>query len=222
MTDDRRKPDSADQIVRKRRFRLPRLRSLAFLLLIIAIVVVLVQQSPYVQMSLATREAVHKIMDLGGTVGFSDEFDDSGAPRFGPFVPIPPTPVPKPGFKARLASCIGKEWFYDIRCVDLQGSQVTDDDLQLLLLVPELRNLDLDGTAVTDMGLHHVINLKKLRFIGLCETNVTQEGFHALQQSMPSLATNRAFEFERLKKLIESILANEGDTELPHEDVVSF
>lgn len=57
--------------------------------------------------------------------------------------------------------------------IDLAGSQVADDDLEVITGFRQLEIVDLAGTNVSDEGLQWLSALKYLRLVNLAETNVT-------------------------------------------------
>ncbi len=145
-------------------------------------------------------EAIECIREAGGIVGFSDEYDASGNPVYGPFIP-----VRKRSFVERCAEIAGKERFFEVRHVDLRDSEIVDADLQILSNLPDIRMLLIERTDITDSGIQHLKALKSLRMLGLQDTRVTEEGFNELKQHLPALKTYRSFEFERLVRILEAV-----------------
>ena len=66
-----------------------------------------------------------------------------------------------------------KKW----TAIEWANADVTDDDLEVLHGMAELRELDLSGTQVTDDGLHAIEGCDKLEVLKLARTAVTEEGF---------------------------------------------
>ena len=64
----------------------------------------------------------------------------------------------------------------------LSGTDVTDDDLQLLSRVQGLRELNLGATAISNAGMRHVARLKELRTLNLSGTNVDDAGLVGIGQ----------------------------------------
>lgn len=71
--------------------------------------------------------------------------------------------------------------------LDLNGSNITDDDLVVLQALTNLRHLDLSHTEVTDAGLLHLQTLSTLRWLVLSGSRVTDEGVDRLREAIPNL-----------------------------------
>ena len=69
------------------------------------------------------------------------------------------------------------------------NADVTDDDLEALHGMTELRELDLSGAQVTDDGLHAVEDCEKLEVLRLARTAVTEEGFREHVLPIETLTT---------------------------------
>ena len=75
-----------------------------------------------------------------------------------------------------------------ITSVNLQGTQVTDDDLKKIAGLKNLESLNLTRTRVTDTGLKELAGLKNLKHLHLNWTAVTDvglkeiAGFETLEQ----------------------------------------
>lgn len=65
--------------------------------------------------------------------------------------------------------------------IDLEESQVQDDDLRYLGGLTHLRRLDLEETRITDEGLKHLRGLTSLEYLDLEETKITDEGLRHLE-----------------------------------------
>jgi hypothetical protein len=80
---------------------------------------------------------------------------------------------------------LGVDLFSDVAHVDFNVprgcSAPTDDDLQPLRRLTELRSLDLCLTWLTDEGLEHVEGLSKLEVLDLSFTQVTDAGLERLR-----------------------------------------
>lgn len=73
----------------------------------------------------------------------------------------------------------------------LQNTPVTDAGLAHLRGLGQLEYLNLYGTSVTDRGLEHLTGLKQLRRLFLWKTQVSEEGARRLEQRLPLLEANR-------------------------------
>lgn len=76
----------------------------------------------------------------------------------------------------------------------LEKTRITDDGLSYLAQLEQLEYLNLYGTSITNSGLSHLRNLKNLRSLYLWQTNVTQEGASDLQSAIPDLYINMGWE----------------------------
>ena len=95
--------------------------------------------------------------------------------------------------------------------VSLQARNVTDDDLEALEDLPQLRELYLGyGTHTTDKGLAHVQHLKHLELLYLPETQITDAGLKYLKDltdlqklnlGSPGVTDEGLPELQGLKKL---------------------
>lgn len=66
--------------------------------------------------------------------------------------------------------------FDGVYLVNLQGREVTDEDLRQLRDLPEMQRLNLRDTPIDDSGLVHVGHLTELRALDLGGTQVTDAG----------------------------------------------
>ena len=89
--------------------------------------------------------------------------------------------VLKPGDVADVATC-GK-----LELLSLIGTNVTDDQLKLLVGLKNLRSLRLNQTAVTDAGLKHLGQMKSLKYLCLGGVDATPEGVKQLKRDLPGL-----------------------------------
>ena len=78
-----------------------------------------------------------------------------------------------------------KAWAF----IQWANADVTDDDLEALHGMTELRELDLSGTQVTDDGLHAVEDCEKLEVLRLARTAITEEGFREHVEPIETLMT---------------------------------
>jgi hypothetical protein len=75
-----------------------------------------------------------------------------------------------------LTDAIGEEAFGDVIGVQLLNSPATDEDLQLLVGVPNAERVWLSKTKVTDRGIEYLHACRKLKFLALEDTSVTDAG----------------------------------------------
>ncbi len=71
--------------------------------------------------------------------------------------------------------------------VCLRGLAATDDTLDHIGWLSDLKELELVGTHVTDAGLVHLKRLRKLERIHLSSPPVTEAGIAELQRALPRL-----------------------------------
>ena len=74
----------------------------------------------------------------------------------------------------------------NLRVLQLNASNVTDDGLKHLEGLTNLVSLDAQSTSITDVGLQHLRDLTSLEGLDLRSTNVTTEGIKNLQQALPN------------------------------------
>jgi hypothetical protein len=65
----------------------------------------------------------------------------------------------------------------DVVVLQMANHDVTDQTLNYLLGMDQLRNLDINGTQVTDEGLKCLANLPRLQELRLARTRITNDGF---------------------------------------------
>ncbi|MEZ6126284.1 MAG: hypothetical protein R3C49_24415 [Planctomycetaceae bacterium] len=54
--------------------------------------------------------------------------------------------------------------------LDMQHSQITDDDLRTITVLADVHRINLDGTAVTNIGLEHLAHCRGLKYVDVFET----------------------------------------------------
>jgi hypothetical protein len=74
-----------------------------------------------------------------------------------------------------------------LRCLDLDGTSITDRALEWVAEQPALEELWLEQTVVSDVGLSSLQGLRSLRSISLLDTEVTVEGVNALRATHPTI-----------------------------------
>jgi hypothetical protein len=75
---------------------------------------------------------------------------------------------------------IGEPGYRKFLGVEFTGSNVTDDDLELLRPLNGPGDLDLTDTKVSDAGLPHLVGLKRLHSLELTGTKLTDAGLRTL------------------------------------------
>ncbi len=108
------------------------------------------------------REAVETLQKLGGDIDFGS--DETGFRR-------------SPGMRWLL----GDERFGAVQRVDLRTCpRITDADLSLLKLLPQLQTLDITDQRVTDAGIEQLAGLANLQRLSLDDAQVTDAGLMRL------------------------------------------
>jgi len=176
-----------------RRFRIPKL--LWFVLaavLMVGLWVFLAVWFPYQREQVAIRE----IKRLGGVIlrtektlperiGESFEWlqemvDDGWLPWFESALSV--------GFSETANSDEGLEYLGDLtnlKYLVLNSTQVSDEGLKHLSGLTKLQSLDLINTQISDEGLKHLSGLNNLYLLDLRNTQVTEEGVKELQKALP-------------------------------------
>lgn len=158
------------------------------------------------------RTVISEIERLGGSVGFSDQYDETGKPLWAPTLEYD---LARDRYS--ITEWIGPEWFYDVVQVDLRGTFATDEDIKSLQSLP-LSGLYIDRTQVTDGAIVHLKQMPSLRRLGIDDTKITESGFLELQAEIPLVRTSRCFDHERIIKAINEIMkdsAFENDSSRP-------
>ena len=70
--------------------------------------------------------------------------------------------------------------------LNLARTQITDQGLEALADMAQLKRLHLENTAITDAGLDHLGSLEKLEYLNLYGTKVTDEGIRKIM-NLPAL-----------------------------------
>jgi hypothetical protein len=88
-------------------------------------------------------------------------------------------------FKDVFRDRVGGEWIHDfvtdVTAVNYLNSPLKENELAVLEAFPQLRSLDLEGTEVTDEGLKSLGLLTQLRSLNLEGTHITDAGLEYLQ-----------------------------------------
>lgn len=80
-----------------------------------------------------------------------------------------------------LQKLVGDKWFRQIIVVHF-GPSTTDNDLEYLTALNQLRQLSLGETKITDGGLEHLRGLPQLRGLELGYTEITDAGLEHLKE----------------------------------------
>ncbi len=125
-----------------------------------------------VQKARRQRTVVEAIKKLGGEVKFDYEYGDQ----------LPGNSA-DPGWFRNL---LEEDFFATVVYVSFIDSRVTDDDLESLKELTQLRGLNFCGTQVGDAGLEHLRELSHLKHLFLMNTLATDEGAAKLHQALPN------------------------------------
>ncbi len=147
-------------------------------------------------------------------------------------------PNASPSAPKWLRSLVGDDYFRRVTLVDfsfgyhdrqrLGFPPIADDDLQCLLLLPDVRTLEIGRSEVTDTGLVNLRNLKHLRTLYLYHTKVSGSGLSHLQslQHLECLDLKGApvtpAGFQHLGKLNHLVSLGLDDTPLTDDDLQSL
>ena len=151
----------------------------SFLLIVIAAGVWLSVVSNRVRIQ---KQAVDRVKQLGGQVGFDYQFDDKMNWRKDPKLPAP----------AWLIDLIGADYARSVTIVNFDvGSDPSDDDLKVVASLTSLKQLSLaNRKRITDNGLRHLTGLSELEVLAIQGTNVSGEGFqHVMNMQKLTLLT---------------------------------
>ena len=117
------------------------------------------------------RKAVEAIAKMRGGVVYDWVVDAKGKP----------VPTPTPSAPPWLRRALGDDFFWKVKLVFLNNSQVTDSELEHIKGFNQLQRLELNGTQVTDSGLEHLKGLSQLQWLTLDHTQVTDRGLEHLK-----------------------------------------
>ena len=124
------------------------------------------------QTSMRQHEAVEAILKTGGGVRFDFEIDQSGNPLL---EASPPGP-------AWLRYWIGDDLGANVVEAEVQ----TDNTLEGIKDLPQLRRLHLFSNGITDAGLQYVEPMRQLETLYIEKTQVTEQGIGKLQKALPN------------------------------------
>jgi hypothetical protein len=119
------------------------------------------------------RAAVGRVLQLGGSVVFDYEIDDSGRRV---------KDAQSPGW-LWLRQQIGDEYFRRVVQVRLDRTSVSDDDLRKIGKLSDTKLLSLNWTPIGDSGMSHLRSLQQLEYLGLAETRITDEGLRYIERA---------------------------------------
>ena len=78
-----------------------------------------------------------------------------------------------------------------LRCLDLDGTLITDRALGAVASLPLLEELWLECTAVTDVGLRLLHPCRALRYVSVAYTGVSAEGVAELESAIPGVEVSQ-------------------------------
>ncbi len=116
------------------------------------------------------RQAVEAILATGGIILYEYQRTNSDPPG--------------PEWLRRI---IGDEYFFTIGYVDFSGSKVNNASLAAVVnFLASVKYLSLFSTEVTDEGLENLKELTNLRIVHIISTKITDEGMKDLHQALPN------------------------------------
>jgi hypothetical protein len=119
------------------------------------------------------RAVVAMVLALGGDVGYLHNRPNSQRPK--EFDSKIPAPAP-----TWLRNLIGQDYFVTVVFIYLRGTEVTDEQLEMVADLPYLDNLTLDETQISDQGFVHLKKLKNLKVLWLNGTKIEDNGLRSL------------------------------------------
>lgn len=146
----------------KRRYLRISLRTLLLLVTVLGVAL-----GVYLNRVQQQARAVAMIERLGGQCWYTYQVDEN---RIGYQTPREPS-APK-----WLRTVLSDHFFTTVIMVNLKQSEVTDDDLKLLVGLRNLKRLDLEGPSITDSSLEHIGRMTSLEVLHLFDTRVTDQG----------------------------------------------
>ena len=82
---------------------------------------------------------------------------------------------------------------FSIRTLNLSGSVIQDEQMELLGKLTQVKSIDLSNTNISDQGIDHCRNWENLEFINVEQTRCTTAGLQKLLESK-KLRTSRHLE----------------------------
>ena len=118
-------------------------------------------------------EMMETIVNAGGRVRLDLRIDESGNP----------IAEAKPHGSAWLRPWMGSD---DLGSNIVEAEVTTDDALEGIDCLPNLRILVLGSSRITDAGLQHLERLTQLKTLCLNGTQVTEQGILKIQKALPN------------------------------------
>jgi hypothetical protein len=87
----------------------------------------------------------------------------------------------RPSGPVSLQSLLGRDFFNSVVAVVLDGTKVTDADLEHIEVLAQIQELDLERTPITDAGLGNLKSLTRLQRLNLGQTQVSDAGLNHLK-----------------------------------------
>jgi len=85
-----------------------------------------------------------------------------------------------------LCKILGRDFFCDVKFVDLSSLKDTCLDLDMLNGLKEVKGLDLHNTRISDNELICLGGFRELEYLNVEDTNVTDAGVKDLQKALPN------------------------------------
>ncbi|MBC8873846.1 MAG: hypothetical protein H8E44_30775 [Planctomycetes bacterium] len=134
------------------------------------------------------RRAVEAIDKAGACIGYDYDLDESAQfiyelDESGKFWRVQEPPGP-----AWLRGLVGEDFFANVVVICFNPWQEPntfnfgDQDLQLLIGMPDLRTLELKYTGVSNIGLMHLSDMTNLTCLNLCRTQITDAGIEHVRE----------------------------------------
>ena len=90
-----------------------------------------------------------------------------------------------------IASCINVNEIRfeigDIASLDLTGTDIVDNQLDIVAKTRSVSELNLSSTKITDAGLEHLHGLRSLKLLKLTNTSVSTHAIERLKRALPGL-----------------------------------
>lgn len=91
------------------------------------------------------------------------------------------------GWASRIISFMCFEDLTRVTGVSLNGTNVQDEDMAMLVSLPGLEGLDISNTGITDAGLAPLAALRHLGYVNADQTRLTESGVAKLKSLRPSI-----------------------------------
>ena len=143
---------------------------------------------------------INRIEKLGGLAHLSADCNSRGEKTTGPFLH---------NNRSVLQICIDY-WnnqgspFRSIVAIDLSGTHIANEDLEILSQYDSVIRLDLSDTEINLDGIKHIEDLKQLRYLRINDTNLSIEQINLLQEKLTHLTiVDWDPQFESLRQLLQ-------------------